>query len=269
MTTDAPPLRRARHERVYGLNACLAVFRTRPSDIQMAYLLESRLPDLKACLQWLATERKPYRLVQARDLEKLSEARHHEGVVFDTLSAPEFTFDALMDELAAGRKPARLLLLDGVGNPHNLGAILRTAAHFGVRAALVPSEREVSVPPAARRVAEGGAETVPVVAIASPERALAALGNIGFSVVGTAPRGARPLYAERLPKRVVFLLGAERDGVSAELAALASRTVTIPGTGAVESVNVSCAAAILLAEHWRQATGAKRAKRRSVRTSRE
>jgi TrmH RNA methyltransferase len=108
--------------------------------------------------------------------------------------------------------------------------------------------------PAAYRTAEGGLETVPAVPLPEPLRALRALHAAGFTLVATSSHAAAPFQATAggLPPRCVLLLGAEGEGLSPALAAAADRNVAIPGTGAVESINVACAAAVLLAEFWRR-----------------
>jgi TrmH RNA methyltransferase len=144
------------------------------------------------------------------------------------------------------------LWLDGVGNPHNLGAMLRSAAHFGASAVLLPKQSTLALSGAAARVAEGGAEHVRLAAVADPARSFAALRAAGFAVVTTSSHRGEPLYAAALPRRCIFVLGAEVEGVSATVAAAADRRVAIPGTERVESLNVAVAAALLVGEHWRQ-----------------
>jgi len=248
--------RSPREQRIYGLNACLALFAARPEAIRKVWLLESRIPKLKAVLAWCVQHRLGYTIVQAEDLEKLSGSAHHEGVCFGALPAEEGNLSEWLRDLPAG--PVVALWLDGVGNPHNFGAILRSAAHFGARAVLLPKHSELAVSGAAARVAEGGAEAVPVVRLGRPDNALAQLASAGFGIAATVVRGGTPLYATRLPERVVWVLGAEQAGVDAEMAQRAQTRVGIPGTGAVESLNVASAAAVLLGEWWRQHAPRKR-----------
>jgi TrmH RNA methyltransferase len=245
---DAP--RSPREQRIYGLNACLALFAKRPEAIRKVWLLDSRIPKLKAVLAWCVQHRIGYTLVQPEDLEKLSGSAHHEGVCFGALPAEEGNLSDWLRTLPAG--PAVALWLDGVGNPHNLGAILRSAAHFGAGAVLLPRTSELALSGAAARVAEGGAEAVPIVRLGREDNALAQLASAGFGIAATVVRGGTPLYATRLPERLVWVLGAEQAGVGADVAQRASIRVGIPGTGAVESLNVASAAAVLLGEWWRQ-----------------
>jgi TrmH RNA methyltransferase len=246
---DGAP-RSPREQRIYGLNACLALFAKRPEAIRKVWLLDSRIPKMKAVLAWCVQHRLGYTLVQAEDLEKLSGSAHHEGVCIGALPAEEGNLSDWLRTLPDG--PAVALWLDGVGNPHNLGAILRSAAHFGAAAVLLPKDAELALSGAAARVAEGGAEAVPIVRLGRADNALAQLASAGFGIAATVVRGGTPLTSTKLPERVVWVLGAEQAGVDADLAKRAAVRVGIPGTGAVESLNVAAAAAVLLAEWWRQ-----------------
>jgi TrmH RNA methyltransferase len=239
-----------REQRIYGLNACLALFAARPDAIRKVWLLESRIHKLKPVLAWCVKHRLGYTIVQPEDLEKLSGSAHHEGVVIGALPAEEANLSQWLRALPPG--PAVAVWLDGVGNPHNLGAILRSAAHFGAGAVLLPKDDELAVSGAAARVAEGGAEVVPVVRLGRADNALAQLESAGFGVAATVVRGGTPLYQAKLPDRVVWILGAEHAGVGAEMAQRAPVRIGIPGTGNVESLNVAAAAAVLLGEWYRQ-----------------
>ena len=146
--------------------------------------------------------------------------------------------------------PSLALWLDGVGNPHNLGAILRSAAHFGVSAILLPSHSKLALSGAAARVAEGGADAVPLVRLPSTPQALAQLRDGGYHLAATLVSGGDDLFATALPQRLVYVMGAEGAGMDRDLASLCDSRVSIPGSGAVESLNVASATAVLLAS-WR------------------
>jgi TrmH RNA methyltransferase len=237
-------------QRMYGLNACLALFAHRPEAIRKVWLLESRIPVLKPVLAHCVKHRLGYTIVEAEDLERLSSSAHHEGVVFGALPAAELPLSSWLRDLPAG--PQVALWLDGVGNPHNLGAILRSAAHFGAGGLLLPKTSLLAVSGAAARVAEGGAEFVPVVRLGRAEHVLEQLKAAGFVVAATAARGGASIFATKLPQRLVFIMGAEQAGVDAQLAQASELRLEIPGRGAVESLNVASAASVLLSEWTRQ-----------------
>ena len=240
-----PPAARAEEVRLYGLNAVRAVFERRPQAIRKLYLAEARIPALKPLLVWCVRQRVGYRVVDTQDLDRLAGSTHHEGVVADVLRSAPLPLQAWLEALPDG--PALAIWLDGVGNPHNFGAILRSAAHFGA-AVLLPPQSALAVSGAAARVAEGGAEAVPLVRLDEVAVALARLRRAGFSLAATVVREGADLFATLLPARLVYVMGAEGEGMDPALAAACDLRLSIPGTGAVESLNVAAATAVFLAQ---------------------
>ncbi len=236
--------------RLYGLNAVQAVFSRRPEAIRKVYLTESRIPALKPLLAWCVKQRVGYRVVEEGDLDRLAASTHHEGVVADVLKVEPLPMSDWLRTLPEG-KPVAALWLDGVGNPHNFGAILRSAAHFGVAGILLPRDSTLALSGAAARVAEGGAEQVPLVRMGQADNAAAQLRNAGFSLAATVVRGGSDLFAAKLPPRLVYVMGAEGEGMGARLAEACDLRLSIPGSGAVESLNVAAATAVFLAQ-WAQ-----------------
>lgn len=238
-----------REQRLYGVNACLAMFAARPQDLRKVWLLQTRLHTLKAVLAFCVQHRMGYSVVEPEDLERLSGSSHHEGVVFGALPASEQNLSDWLRDLPAG--PQLAIWLDGVGNPHNLGAILRSAAHFAAAAVLLPREAELALSGAAARVAEGGAEALPLVRLGRSDNAIAQLVSAGFVLAATVVRGGESLYATPLPERMVLVMGAEQVGIDPSLAQTATRLLEIPGSGRVDSLNVASASAVFLSE-WRR-----------------
>lgn len=250
LRAEAEKPRAPREQRIHGLNACLALFAQRPGDLRKVWLLESRIPAMKAVLAHCVQQRIGYSVVGDEDLQKLSASSHHEGVVFGALPAPETGLSDWLRDLAPG--PQLAIWLDGVGNPHNLGAILRSAAHFGAAGLLLPKDAALALSGAAARVAEGGAEQVPLVRLGRTDNSLAQLASAGFSAVATVVRGGQPLYGTALPERLLLVMGAEQSGVDPRLAEASVLRLAIPGSGAVESLNVAAASAVFMGEWWRQ-----------------
>ncbi len=228
---DKPPAQRGQETRLYGLNACLAAFAHRPEALRKVYLTEARIPALKSVLAWCVKHRLGYRVVEETDLDKLTASRHHEGVCLDLLRTPPLSLDALLAGLPKAPAPSLLMWLDGVGNPHNLGALLRSAAHFGIGGVIVPAGQGLDVSGAAARVSEGAAEIVPFAHAPSAAEALAALRRQGYAVAATVPHEGASLYATALPARLVLVFGAEGGGMSASMLAAADLRLTIPGSG--------------------------------------
>ncbi|WP_345778076.1 TrmH family RNA methyltransferase [uncultured Xanthomonas sp.] len=234
--------------RLYGLNAVRAVYARRPEAIRKLYLSEARIPALQPLLKWCVANRVGYRVVDEADLHKLAASSHHEGVVADVLRVAPLALADWLQALAPG--PALALWLDGVGNPHNFGAILRSAAHFGAGAILLPEQAALALSGAAARVAEGGAEAVPLVRLPPTMQAQAQLRDAGFALAATLVDGGDDLFATPLPQRLVYVLGAESDGMDRDFAQACDLRLSIPGSGAVESLNVAAATAVLLGT-WR------------------
>jgi TrmH RNA methyltransferase len=238
--------------RAYGYNACLAVFKKRPGSIRKLWLLESRIPKLSELLAYCVKNKIGYNIVENEDLDKLTSSAHHEGVCLSVLPQVEMSLSTWLMSVPNGN--CLLIWLDGVGNPHNLGAIMRSAAHFGVQALLLPKHSSLANSGAAARVAEGAAEYVPLVRLGRNENAIAQLQAAGFELVSTVVRGGKDVFQTQLPKRCVLVMGAEQAGVEDDLLTASRYKVEIPGTGNVDSLNVSVATAVLLAEWCRQAT---------------
>ncbi len=246
--TPPPPGRGNDELRLYGWNAVQALFERRPQALRKLYLAEALIPRLQPLLKWCVANRVGYRVVEEGDLNKLAATTHHEGVVADVLRAPMLSLAEWMADLP-GDKPVLALWLDGVGNPHNFGAILRSAAHFGVAGLLLPPDATLALSGAAARVAEGGAEAVPLVRLPALPQAMDELRAAGFGLAATLVEGGDNLFQATLPARLVYVMGAEGEGMDRELAQACDMQVSIPGSGAVESLNVASATAVLLS-HW-------------------
>ena len=245
--TPPPPGRGNDELRLYGWNAVQALFEHRPQALRKLYLTEALIPRMQPVLKWCVANRVGYRVVEDGDLNKLAATTHHEGLVADVLRAPMLELEEWLATLPADA-PVLALWLDGVGNPHNFGAILRSAAHFGVAGLLLPPGATLALSGAAARVAEGGAESVPLVRLPALPEAMEQLRAAGLSLAATLVEGGDDLFASTLPARLVYVMGAEGEGMDRELAQACDHQVSIPGTGAVESLNVASATAVLLAQ---------------------
>jgi TrmH RNA methyltransferase len=247
----APKLTGGRKElKYYGIAACTALWQRRPEDVIRIYIQPSLLQNFAALLKWAASRRLAYHLVEADDLERLTESVHHEGICVLAREAAEQPFTDLCANLKQQTRAA-LLYLDGVSNPHNLGAILRVAAHFGIEHILAP-RTSARVSPSAARVAEGGAEFVRVVYLNRPEIELAKLQQQGFSLIAADAKEGQSLFATPLPKRSILVVGGEEQGLSPWIRSLSDKIISISGSGCVDSLNVATASAVLSAEYWRQ-----------------
>jgi TrmH RNA methyltransferase len=178
-----------------GLRACEAIFAKRPQAIVRVYLTEGRRRQFAKLIEWCARERKGFQVVADENLERLTKSIHHEGVAILAAAVPRWTLDNLLATVTAAAAPGPLVYLDGVQNPHNLGSILRTAAHFGAAAIVGRAGELPPLSPAAVRVAEGAAEFVPVCDLADPVADLKRLAKSGFRIVATSSHRGKPLSA--------------------------------------------------------------------------
>ena len=227
---------------ICGVNAVAALFARRPDDaLRLFYLAERRDVAGPWCAT-LAAARRPYRLLPPDELAKVAGTPHHGGVA--VVAKPRTV--ELLDLEAPPRLPF-LLVLDGVGNPHNLGAIARSAAFFGVRGLLLHEVPGAALPSdAAYRTAEGGLEHLSLWRTRDLPRALAALLPHYRTVAATLDGETASPAALPLDRPVALVLGAEERGLSAPVVAACRRAVRISGAGQVQSLNVAQAAAVLL-----------------------
>ncbi len=246
---DARRAQRQREVRIHGANACAAVVRDRRDAVRKVYLRHDRAEDFAALLEWCRAQHLAYRYVTDSELSALTGSEHHEGICLEIERKPFLAFETLLNQLKLDHGAKVLLLLDGVGNPHNIGGILRAAAHFGVHALLLPPDSSLQLSAATYRTAEGGAELVPIVKLRELGRDLEALGALDFHVIGSFPREATSIHTTRWPERTLLVIGAEQDGIRPATEALCDRRFTIPGSGAVESLNAATAAAVLLSAY--------------------
>ena len=239
----------AKELKLCGLAAVQARFARDPASIQRLFYEAALGQRVGAICKVLAAAKKVYRQVDSAELDKVAGSIHHGGVVAVVTPAPLKTPGAA--DLAAWAKAGEaVLVLDRIGNAHNLGAIARTAAFFGVPRIVIPDHPNAAKPTdAAHRVAEGGLEVIDVWQTRDLVGLVRDLGAAGYDVVGAATRGGRPeLAPARGQKPVALVLGNEEHGITPVVAAACARLVTIPGGGKIESLNVSVAGAVLLWE---------------------
>lgn len=227
---------------ICGTNAVAAVFARRPEAVlRLFYLPAQKLAAGPYCAA-LAAEKKPYRMVEAEELAKVAGTPHHGGIV--AIAKP--LIPAILD-LAAPPRGKLLLVLDGIGNPHNLGAIARSAAFFGVPALLIGEGIGHALPSdAALRTSEGGLEHLALYRTRDLPRALTALTPHYRTVATTLDPNALPIADLPRDRPVALVLGNEETGISAPVLAACRRQVRISGAGRVQSLNVAQAAAVFL-----------------------
>lgn len=240
---------------LFGFHPIIARLRQRSTSIEAIYFDSSRR-DART-LGLISRARAAGVAVHSAEGSRLSAlAGHdaHQGVVaIVDEQRPHVTLDDVLSDLA---EPPLLLVLDGVTDPHNLGACLRNADAFGAQAVIVPKDRAAGVNATAAKVASGAAETVPVITVTNLARALRDLKDRGVWLLGADERG-ESLFDADVSGPIAWVLGAEGAGLRRLTGDLCDRLIGIPMHGAVESLNVSVTAGICL--YASRATRSKRA----------
>jgi 23S rRNA (guanosine2251-2'-O)-methyltransferase len=188
--------------------------------------------------------------VDTRRLDGLAGGARHQGVVAmaDEMRMPQF----IEDVLETLEEPPLLLLLDGVQDPHNLGACLRVADGAGAHAVIAPKDRSCGLTAAAAKVASGAAETVPYIVVTNLARTMKDLKERGIWLIGADDEAPRTLWQSRLEGAIGMVLGAEGEGLRRLTRDTCDHLVSIPMLGAVESLNVSVASGVCLYEARRR-----------------
>lgn len=248
-------------EYVYGIHAVDSLLRRNPAGAQRLLLQSGRedkrmraLVDL-AHNQGVTVERMP-----RKALDALVSGRH-QGAVVECAASPAAGEGAsdnlwpearLLEEVSRAGRPVLLLVLDGVTDPHNLGACLRSADAAGVDAVIVPRDKSADLGPTARKVACGAAEAVPFVRVTNLARTLVALKEAGVWLYGADGSADQSLYAADLTGPVALVMGAEGAGLRRLTRESCDHLVHLPMAGSVSSLNVSVATGICLFEAVRQ-----------------
>lgn len=238
---------------IYGLHAVSAALthgRNKPAELWLdAARRDARMQQL---IQAAHEAGVPVRRVAQAELDKTVPGARHQGVLAFCGSQPVYSEDDLPFLLERLTEPALLLVLDGVQDPHNLGACLRSADAAGVHAVIVPRDRAVGLTPVARKVASGAAETVPFIQVTNLARTLRGLKDAGIWLIGADGAADASLYAADLRVPLALILGAEGKGMRRLTREHCDTLVRIPMRGTVQSLNVSVATAVCLFEATRQ-----------------
>jgi 23S rRNA (guanosine2251-2'-O)-methyltransferase len=239
---------------VCGLHAVRTLLRVRPACIRCIHLAEERRDGRADGIARQAQDAGvPVQFSTRGDLDRLQPRVRHQGVVAQVeLPAAGLREQELMPFLETLEAPPLLLVLDGVQDPHNLGACLRSADAAGVDALILPRDRAVGITPVVRKVASGAAETVPVFTVTNLARTLRALKAAGIWLYGASDAAGNLFYTADFTAPAALVLGTEGKGLRRLTRELCDALVAIPMAGRVESLNVSVAAGILLFEAVRQ-----------------
>lgn len=243
-----------RDQWVFGLHSVQAILKTSADKVRELKVLKGREDQrLQKVLNLAELNGIPISRASRAELDALSgEDGRHQGVAARCESAEiqdEHFLLSLLEQLSV---PPFLLVLDGVTDPHNLGACLRSADAAGVQAVIVPKDNSVGLTPTVQKVASGAAETVPLVVVTNLARTLKQLQDLGLWIVGTAGEAEQLVYDADLKGPLVLVMGAEEKGMRRLTREHCDSLVKLPMAGSVSSLNVSVAAGICLFEAVRQ-----------------
>jgi len=239
-------------EQIYGIHAIAALLDKNPSKIkQLSYSLEAnnlRIKELVAKARTLKITVAPRPKIE---LDKLTQNAAHQNIMAQILPAQILPESYLQEIIELANKPPLLLALDGVTDPHNLGACLRSCAAFGVNALIIPKDKSATLNATVRKVACGAAELVPLIAVTNLVRCLNNLRQKGLWIYGAAGEAQTAIYQQDLTSPLVLVMGAEGKGLRRLTRENCDFLIKIPMQN-IASLNVSVATGICLAETMRQ-----------------
>ncbi|HED4458565.1 23S rRNA (guanosine(2251)-2'-O)-methyltransferase RlmB [Pasteurella multocida] len=240
-------------ENIYGIHAVSAFLNNAPERLIEVYALKGRDDKrLQPLLNELHQLGITIQFVNRQTLDKKAEGEVHQGIMARVQPAKELN-EADLDALLQNQSNPLLLVLDGVTDPHNLGACLRTADAAGVCAVIVPKDKSAQLTAIARKVACGAAEVVPLIRVTNLARTLRELQQKhNIWVVGTAGETTNTLYQTQLTGGLALVMGAEGEGMRRLTREHCDQLISIPMAGSVSSLNVSVATGVCLFEIVRQ-----------------
>ncbi len=247
---QVPKPRKNLEMKICGLHACKMVFAKRPQDLIRVYITEPMLKEMNKILKYCAEKKLAYRILTEDEMAKVSESNHHEGVCFLIKRTPAINYLDFLKNETLVKNTSCIVALENVQNPHNLGAVMRVCANFGVNAILV-SHADAALSGAAYRTSEGGAEYIKVITTDDFEKAIKKFKTEDYKIVTTSSHKGTSLFTEKVPLKSIIVFGSENSGISETLLNSGDKIIKIPSSGNVESLNIACASSIILAEYWR------------------
>lgn len=243
---------------LFGFHAIQSRMRQHATSIQEILIDQDRVDArMKDLLKFAEASNVRVMQVERARLDGMAGSGRHQGVIARVVDTP-MPYKDIHDILESDLKePPFFLILDGVEDPHNLGACLRVADAMGVHAVIAPKDRAVGLNATVRKVASGAAETVPFIAVTNLARTIRELKDAGVYVIGTTMDAPSTLFNTKLDGPIAIVLGAEGDGIRRLTAENCDALVTIPMFGSVESLNVSVASGMCLYEVRRQRSAPK------------
>lgn len=238
---------------VFGVNPALERLRAGLDDIQEVLISETADRQILREIKSTASSR-GLRVVSVapKFLERLVGGLNHQGVVLRVKPFPYVSLDDILADPSSDATSRWVLLLDGLNDPRNFGALLRTAEAVGIRDVIIPKDRSVDVTPVAIKASAGAAQHLRIAKVTNLRRAIIALKGHGFWIVGLEADSPESLYDRIYPPKLAIVLGSEGKGIRPGISAECDFRVSIPMLGKIASLNVAVAGAVLFYEILRQ-----------------
>ncbi len=240
---------------IFGLHAVQSVIRNHPERVVKIMVLQGRHDHRleKVLKQTQGISRDYFKRSQ---LDEIANGGKHQGIIAECLPAAKTQLswdeEKLFTEIVSTKSTPLLLVLDGITDPHNLGACLRCADATGVMAVIAPKDNAVGITPVVSKVACGAAETIPFIAVTNLARTLKKLQQAGLWVIGTSGEARQSIYEAKLTGPIALVMGAEGKGMRRLTSEICDELIKIPMAGQVSSLNVSVATGVVLFEIIRQ-----------------
>jgi len=238
---------------ICGIHAVDTALRNDPDNIQQIWVDTQRK---NARLKKLVTELRqadlPIQSVTSDALTAQLNSTKHQGIIAQYVTTTNYNADYLTKLLKTLEEPAFFLILDGITDPHNLGACLRSAECAGVHAVIAPKDNSASLTPTARKVASGAAETIPFIQVTNLNRTLTQLKKAGVWLIGTSDKATQDIYSVDLTGGLALVMGAEGKGLRRLTEESCDIVAAIPMAGKLSSLNISVATGVCLFEAVRQ-----------------
>jgi 23S rRNA (guanosine2251-2'-O)-methyltransferase len=238
---------------LFGINPVLEKLKARPNDIAEILIAKGFSALTLQAIEVRAQRIKlPVKYVAPELLDQLSEGQRHQGVVAKVQVYSYSSFSDLLKEVPSLSELMWILILDGLMDPRNFGALLRTAEAVGVHHVVIPKDRAVAVTPTVVKASAGAVDHLKIYRETNLRRVILKLKEIGFWIAGLDPKAAETIYERVYPKRLGIVLGSEGDGIRPLILRECDYLVSIPMRGQITSLNVSVAGAVFLYELLRQ-----------------
>jgi 23S rRNA (guanosine2251-2'-O)-methyltransferase len=236
-----------------GINPIIEKLKTSPEEISLILLARGNLRPILKLIQSDAQRLKiTINYLKAKELDHLAQGGSHQGVLARVRAYPYASFSQLDEIIASELSPDRILILDGITDPRNFGAILRTGEAVGVRHIIIPKDRSVGITSVVYKASAGAISHLRVYRVTNLRRAISSLKAKGFWIVGLDADAKQDYASQQYPKKLGIVLGSEGRGIRPLISNQCDYLVRIPMKGKISSLNVSVAGAVLLYEVLRQ-----------------